>query len=247
MAQDAVDEAVKTFRLQPQAVALPDISGAGLPAFTTTGRCVTLTTPLVGAHGFSRELAAQLLEVHPDLDADVALHLASNYGDRAWSVLASPDASATRRLVPSFPFIEAELRHGIRAEAACTAADLVARRTRLAFLDVDQALAALPRVIDVLAEELGWADQRREQEWTHAVGFFRSMGLPQDRLGVTREQVEARQAPAATAVGQKHGPVQGWSQQPPVPAVGTGGGGGGVNAGLDGLQNGTITARNISN
>lgn len=235
MAEDAVDEAVKSFHLEPKAVALPDISGAGLPAYTTNGSCVTLTTPLVGAHGFSRDLAAHLKEAYPSLDNDVALHLASNYGDRAWSVLSSSTPSATRRLVPSFPFIEAELRHGIHSEAACTAADLISRRTRLAFLDIDQALTALPRVIDILAEEMSWDDKRKKQEWTHAVSFFKSMGLPQDKLGVTREQIEAR-----GKIEQK--PLQSWAEAP-IPSVGTGG----ADAGIGGLPNGTIAARNITN
>lgn len=237
MSEDAVDEAVKTFHLKPKAVTLPDLSGAGLPGYTTTGACITLKAPLVGAHGFSRELASQLKEAHPGLDVDVAQHLASNYGDRAWSILSDTSASATRRLVPSFPYIEAELRHGIHSESACTAADLIARRTRLAFLDVDEALSALPRVIDVLAEEIGWDEKRKSQEWTQAVSFFKSMGLPQDKLAITREQIEHR-----AAVEQK--PLQGWTQAP-VPSVG--GSGGGVNAGLGNLPNGTMTARNITN
>ncbi|PNY25146.1 Glycerol-3-phosphate dehydrogenase, partial [Tolypocladium capitatum] len=170
MAQDAVDEAVRAFNLTPTPTALPDISGGGLPGFTTTGACRTRITPVLGSHGYSTALPAQLVEVY-GVDVDVAHHLATNYGDRAWSVLAGasperPHSSATARLAPSFPFIEAEVRHGVRAEAACTAADVIARRIRLAFLDVDAALRALPRVIDVMAEELGWGEQRRAQEWT---------------------------------------------------------------------------------
>ncbi|KND88427.1 Glycerol-3-phosphate dehydrogenase, mitochondrial [Tolypocladium ophioglossoides CBS 100239] len=194
MAEDAVDEAVKAFGLTPTPTALPDISGGGRPGFTTTGACRTRITKVLGSHGYSTALPAQLVEAY-GIDADIAHHLATNYGDRAWSVLgnapagSSPPPSATARLAPSFPFVEAEVRHGVRAEAACTAADVISRRIRLAFLDVDAALQALPRVIDVMAEELGWGEPRRAQEWTATVRFLRSMGLDEERLGVTRDEV----------------------------------------------------------
>ncbi|OAA33459.1 glycerol-3-phosphate dehydrogenase [Moelleriella libera RCEF 2490] len=198
MAQDAVDEAIRTFHLTPKAVALADISGYDLPGSITNGACKTLTTPVVGSHGFSTSLPSQLTEVYPGLDLDVAHHLATNYGDRAWAVLAIPNATA--RLAPSFPFIEAELRHAVRSEAACTAADVISRRTRLAFLDVDSALHALPRVIDVLAEELSWSDARKDQEWSKTVRFMRSMGLDEDKVAVTRDQVLNGQARARRSV-----------------------------------------------
>lgn len=202
MAEDAVDEAVKTFDLKPKSgIAMPDISGHAESAFawTTSGACKTRHVPLAGAHGFSTSLPAQLSSVH-NLDADVAAHLATNYGDRAWDVVSSTASpTATARLVPAFPFVEGEIRHAIRAESAETATDVLARRTRLAFLDVHAALDALPRVVDVMAQELKWSPARAEREWTNCVQFLRSMGLPQEKMGVTRAQVlEGRHRAGAT-------------------------------------------------
>lgn len=71
---------------------------------------------------------------------------------------------------------------------------MLARRTRLAFLDVDAALRALPRVIDIVASELFWDAARCDGEWRATVRFLRSMGLPEDRLAVTRDEV-LRMAP----------------------------------------------------
>ncbi|KAL7923738.1 DAO domain-containing protein [Trichoderma austrokoningii] len=189
MAEDAVDEAIKTFDLAPAAVSFPDISGAGMAGLQATGSCLTKNVPLVGAHGYSTSLASQLMEVH-HIDADIAEHLSHNYGDRAWAVLSASKSAATR-LIPSLPFVEAEIRHGVRAEAACTAADVISRRTRLAFLDIENALRALPRVIDVMAEELEWSGERKQHEWKEAISFFRSMGLSPDKLSITRKEVEA--------------------------------------------------------
>lgn len=39
--------------------------------------------------------------------------------------------------------------------------DVLARRTRLAFLNAYSALDALPRVIEIMKDELGWTKQRQ--------------------------------------------------------------------------------------
>ena len=49
-------------------------------------------------------------------------------------------------------------------QAACTATDFLARRTRLAFLDQKAALEALPKVIRLLGEVLEWDEARRNEE-----------------------------------------------------------------------------------
>ena len=65
------------------------------------------------------------------------------------------------RLSQEFPYIEAEVKYAIK-EYACTAIDVLARRTRLAFLNVQAADEALPRIIDIMSAELGW-DKNRKQ------------------------------------------------------------------------------------
>lgn len=62
-------------------------------------------------------------------------------------------------------------------EYAQTAVDVLARRTRLSFLNVYAALEALPRVVDIMADELGWSRAERKAQIAQAVEFFGSMGL----------------------------------------------------------------------
>lgn len=217
MAEDAVDEAINTFKLSPQTISMPDISGAGDGQFkwTTSTACTTRQIRLAGAHGFSNKLPAQLSEAY-GFDADVAHHLATNYGDRAWDVAAaefgsSGPARPANRLAAAYPFIDGEIRYGIRQEAAQTASDIIARRTRLAFLDVNAALGSLPKVIDVMADELQWSDARKKHEWTESVHFLKSMGLSSDKLSITREEVvkglhnkvtsEEKHAPSSVRAG----------------------------------------------
>ena len=64
-----------------------------------------------------------------------------------------------RRLVDEFPYLEAEVKYAVK-EYACTAVDVLARRTRLAFLHVHAADEAIPKIIDIMGKELGWSKAR---------------------------------------------------------------------------------------
>lgn len=66
-----------------------------------------------------------------------------------------------RKVHPEFPYIDAEVRYGVR-EYACTAIDMIARRIRLAFLNVQAAQEALPGVVDIMAEELKWSSEEKK-------------------------------------------------------------------------------------
>lgn len=183
MAEDAVDRAVKEFNLKTQPLPESNISGiAAAKATELDGSCRTHSLRLVGAHGFSPRLHSELVQRF-QLPDDVAEHLAHNYGDRAWEVASLTSAGNTdsRRLAgEAFPFVDGEVRYAIRNEYAMTAADIVGRRMRLAFLDVQAALKALPTIISIMGEELKWNDKRRKQEFANAVKFLRSMGLRED-------------------------------------------------------------------
>lgn len=47
-------------------------------------------------------------------------------------------------------------------EYASTATDVIARRTRLGFLNVQAADEALPRIVDIMGKELGWSEQKKK-------------------------------------------------------------------------------------
>ncbi|RPB05329.1 DAO-domain-containing protein [Choiromyces venosus 120613-1] len=199
MAEEAVDEAVKQFSLKTGPGArvdhVPTIPEApGVVAID--GNCKTDQLKLIGAHSYSKTLFINLIQ-HFGVETEVAQHLAGAYGDRAWTVasLSAPTAQRFpvrgKRLSALYPFIDGEVRYAVRHEYAQTAVDVIARRTRLAFLNVQAALEALPGVIDIMSEELKWSKDRKEQEWTDTVRFLLSMGLPEKRVGVTRKEVES--------------------------------------------------------
>ena len=202
MAEETVDEAIRAFGLRPGPVTdAPSVSGSEMvdDGASLDGSCQTHQVRLVGAHGYSKTLFINLIQ-HFGLETDVARHLIDAYGDRAWTVAALCGPTSQRwpvrglRISPLYPFVDGEVRYGVRHEYAETAVDVLARRTRLAFLNAQACLEALPRVIDLMADELGWDQARQEAEWRDSVAFLASMGLPKSRLDLSRKDVERGRA-----------------------------------------------------
>ncbi|KAK1283821.1 hypothetical protein QJS10_CPB21g00543 [Acorus calamus] len=109
------------------------------------------------------------------MDTSVAKHLSSSYGSMAEQVaLIAQDENLGKRLAHGYPYLEAEVAYCARNEYCESAIDFIARRTRLAFLDVDAAAQALPRIIQILATELGWNGERLERERMDAEGFLQT-------------------------------------------------------------------------
>lgn len=199
MAEETVDEALKEFHLNTSPVPNPPlVSGTEIRDNTATlnGTCQTHSVRLAGAHGFSKTLFINLIQ-HYGIETEVAKHLTNSYGDRAWTVAALCDPTESRfpirgtRLSALYPYVDGEVRYAVRHEYAQTAVDVVARRTRLAFLNAQATLEALPKVIDLMASELGWSKARQEEEWKEAVSYLGSMGLTKGKLRLTRKDVEA--------------------------------------------------------
>lgn len=65
-------------------------------------------------------------------------------------------------LASGHPHLQAEVIYGARHEGACTAVDILARRLRIGFLD-KAAMGAIGRFVDLLAHELGWTPEQRDQ------------------------------------------------------------------------------------
>lgn len=141
MARDAVDHAVQTFGLRP------------------ARGCHSGHLPLVGAENYDPKGETTLVSRY-GLDSDVAHHLHHAYGDQAARVAELAASGQCARLHPGHPFIEAEVIYAVRHEFARRALDLLVRRIPLAMLDSAAAQAAAPRVIELMAAELGW-DQKR--------------------------------------------------------------------------------------
>lgn len=143
--------------------------------------CKTVGLMLEGAKGWTPTLYIRLVQDY-GLEVEVAQHLASTYGGKAFDVAKMAHVTGKRwpivgkRLVSEFPYIESEVLYAIK-EYACTALDIIARRTRLGFLNVQAADEALPRIVQIMGKELNWSEERKKAELEASKKFlYQEMG-----------------------------------------------------------------------
>ncbi|KAI7162139.1 hypothetical protein KC349_g2309 [Hortaea werneckii] len=199
MAEEAVDEALKEFPIQTRPVTNPPLVSGVEPyreEMTLDGSCKTHQVRLIGAHGFSKTLYINLVQ-HFGIETEVAKHLCTSYGDRAWKVASLCEPTERRfpvrgkRISALYPYVDGEIRYAVRHEYAQNVVDFIARRTRLSFLNAQASLEAMPEIIDLMGEELQWSDARKATEWKDGMTFLGSMGLPKAKMNLTREEVSA--------------------------------------------------------
>lgn len=143
--------------------------------------CKTVGLMLEGARGWTPTLYIRLVQDY-GLEVEVAQHLAATYGGRAFDVAKMAQVTGQRwpivgkRLVSEFPYIESEVLYAVK-EYACSVIDVIARRTRLGFLNVQAADEALPRIAQIMAKELHWSEEKTKSELEAAKQFlYHEMG-----------------------------------------------------------------------
>ena len=128
-----------------------------LPSDSPTRASDTDTRPLPGGGLASDEMEQARRTIG---DPAVATRLVQAHGTHWRDVWASATAepSLAARVVPTLPYTGAELVHAARAELACTLADLLVRRTPIAFETRDAGRAAARAAASIVAPVLGWDD-----------------------------------------------------------------------------------------
>ncbi|OWA51719.1 Glycerol-3-phosphate dehydrogenase, mitochondrial [Hypsibius exemplaris] len=160
MAEETVDAAIKACDLKP-----------------TKPTCQTMGLILDGGHEWSPTMYIRLVQDF-GLENEVAQHLSRTYGDRAYNVGRRCKLTGRRwpvvgkRLHEDYPYLEEEVNFAITREYACTAVDVIARRMRLAFINTQAAFECLPRIVDLMAEELKWSKAEKKAQFDEAMEFL---------------------------------------------------------------------------
>ena len=127
--------------------------------------CTTDTVPLPG--GDIPSLDAALARARATIaDSAVAERLVTAHGSawtRVWA-RGESDPRMRERIVPDLPYILGEMPYAVEEEQAYTLADLLIRRTHIAFETPDNGRAAARRVVAVIAPLLGWSVARIDGE-----------------------------------------------------------------------------------
>lgn len=146
----------------------------GLPARPAVD---TGAIPLPGAEG------PMPGENPTDLDDDIWEHLVSYYGIHAGAVSrrAQLNPALRERLVPTLPYIWAELDHAIEYELCLTADDYLARRSWLIYEAPQRGAEVLDEVVERMGARVGWDEARRAREqerYLHTLSLLAGNGGP---------------------------------------------------------------------
>jgi glycerol-3-phosphate dehydrogenase len=139
MAQETVDAAIKACDLKPK------------------NGCLTKGLFLEGGHNWTPTSFIRLVQDY-GLETEVAIHLSNTYGDQADKVAEMSSLTGKRwpvvgvRLHQEFPYIDAEVKYAVK-EYARSAVDVIARRTRMSFLNVLAADEALPSRVNLISNQ----------------------------------------------------------------------------------------------
>ncbi|PLX42587.1 MAG: glycerol-3-phosphate dehydrogenase [Deltaproteobacteria bacterium] len=144
MAEKAVDTAIKRFSLPSE------------------GPSETDMLTLAGSENYHKDAIKSL--VGEGLGLDIAEHLHGAYGDKASTLLRLSRRGLGKRLAEGHPYIEAEVVYGVREELVIRAVDFLCRRIPLALLDIEAAKSVAPRVIELMASESSWSEERIASE-----------------------------------------------------------------------------------
>lgn len=168
-------------------------------AFDFTGFSENLQARLIQNYGTSARVANRLARAYGGRAVDV-IHIAKEMADEKQAQIeqkASPVAFAEdledsqlsledfysesylgpeALLVPDYPIIEAEVVFGVRHDWVVRPEDFLARRSRLAYLNKEAAMRAIPRVVQLMARELHWDRTRQSAELKCCVEFMRHFG-----------------------------------------------------------------------
>jgi glycerol-3-phosphate dehydrogenase len=100
--------------------------------------------------------------------AERAEQLVRAYGSR-WTAVwgqTRDDPSLAEPLIPDLPYTRAEVAHAVTEEMAMTIADVLVRRTHVAFESRDHGRSVAPVAADIAGDRLGWDAVARQRAVT---------------------------------------------------------------------------------
>ncbi len=121
--------------------------------------CETYNYNFIGKGGYSENMYLKIAQDYK-LDIETAKRLRNYYGGEVFEILGSKP----KELLKESGYFEEEVLHAIRSEFALSVLDVIARRIRVLFTDLDLAANIVKPVTTVMAKELKWTATKKAQE-----------------------------------------------------------------------------------
>lgn len=148
-------------------------------------KSTTLSTHFVGYLNYSTDLLFKLdQKYNGKLKKEILNRLIETYGGRAQDVIEFTinelknnnkdiEAINDQLLHKDFYYLDSEVQYATRYDWARHPEDILARRTRMAFVNRQAALDSVDKVISIMAKELGWDDKKQKIEKENFLESFK--------------------------------------------------------------------------
>ncbi|MDF3821857.1 glycerol-3-phosphate dehydrogenase/oxidase [Leptospira sp. 96542] len=119
--------------------------------------CQTQSFAFPGTDGYSKHLYSKIQTMY-DLNYDTAVRLADAYGGEVQFILGKNP----KEIKKGTGYFVEEVKHFVKKEFAISVSDVIARRFRILFLDLNVASSLATPVANILAKELGWKETEKK-------------------------------------------------------------------------------------
>jgi len=171
-----------TYRAMAEELIDKVIAEKGFDRTAKVGPCVTKGIKLIGGDGYHELLYVQLVQKY-GITQEVARHLTHTYGAASFAVCETKSSDKKKRfmlepIIPGYPHIAAEIEYAAKNEYAVTAKDMLTLRMRVAYLNSEAAKKAIPKVVEVMGNALGWSNRERKRQTALAEDYIGQFGGP---------------------------------------------------------------------
>jgi glycerol-3-phosphate dehydrogenase len=133
-------------------------------------QCSTYDYPIIGSEDYSENLYLKLSQKY-SIEAEAAKRLRNYYGGEVFTILGEKP----KELIEEKAYYIEEVKHFIKNEYALTILDVLARRFRVLFLDLNFASKLVKPVSDIMSIALGWSAEEKEKQEAEANALIQSL------------------------------------------------------------------------
>ena len=132
--------------------------------------CETYNYNFIGKGGYSENMYLKIAQDYK-LDIESAKRLRNYYGGEVFEILGSKP----KEIIKGTGYFEEEVLHAIRNEFALSVLDVIARRIRILFTNLEMADNFVKPVLSIMGKELKWTTTRKTQEEKEARELIKSL------------------------------------------------------------------------
>jgi glycerol-3-phosphate dehydrogenase len=141
MAEDLIDKVIKEGNLKVEK------------------KCSTRLYDFPGKKDYSENIYLNLIDTYK-ISTETAKRLRNYYGSEVYEILGD----SPKELKKGLEYYEEEIKHFIQNEFALSITDVIARRLRIQFINLEIARSLIEPIANILARELKWTPTKKTEE-----------------------------------------------------------------------------------